>query len=263
MTENSSIGWTDHTANAWIGCTKVARGCTHCYAERENTRRHWTPGWGPGEARHLVGDATWLQYRRWEKRAAATGRTELVFCGSLMDWCDAEAPPGGLDRIHVAWRESPHLLWLMLTKRVECIEECLPADWGAGWPNVALGYSIAEPPDLAKMDAFVRIPALRRFVSYEPAIAWCELAPWFYDPCRLDQVIVGGESGGKDARLFDIQWARDTVRDCKAAGVRVFVKQLGTRPIGHAGRSLCLKHHKGEDPAEWPADLRVQQRIID
>jgi hypothetical protein len=31
MGENSKIEWTTHTFNPWIGCTKVAAGCTHCY----------------------------------------------------------------------------------------------------------------------------------------------------------------------------------------------------------------------------------------
>jgi len=33
MAENSKIGWTTHTFNPWLGCTKVHAGCTNCYAE--------------------------------------------------------------------------------------------------------------------------------------------------------------------------------------------------------------------------------------
>lgn len=31
MSENSSIEWTDHTFNPWIGCTKVSPGCANDY----------------------------------------------------------------------------------------------------------------------------------------------------------------------------------------------------------------------------------------
>jgi hypothetical protein len=42
----------------------------------------------------------------------------------------------------------------------------------------------------------------------------------------LDWIIVGGESG-PGARPFDVEWARSTVRQCRAADVPVFVKQMG------------------------------------
>lgn len=49
------------------------------------------------------------------------------------------------------------------------------------------------------------------------------------------------------------------MRQCKGAGVPVFMKQLGTKPT-------CGDRHlpydvtkKGGAPAEWPADLRVRE----
>jgi len=96
---------------------------------------------------------------------------------------------------------------------------------------------------------------------------------------RLDWIIVGGESG-PGARPFDIAWARSTVAQCKAAGVAVFVKQLGSRPYGwwwsesderkppsglsfgergNVNAEWNLNHRKGGDPSEWPEDLRVQE----
>jgi len=47
----------------------------------------------------------------------------------------------------------------------------------------------------------------------------------------IQWVVVGGESGPK-ARRFDVQWARSIVSQCKAAGVPVFVKQIGSEPRG-------------------------------
>jgi len=33
MADNSAIEWTDATWNPVTGCTKVSRGCDHCYGE--------------------------------------------------------------------------------------------------------------------------------------------------------------------------------------------------------------------------------------
>ena len=70
----------------------------------------------------------------------------------------------------------------------------------------------------------------------------------------LDWVIVGGESG-PGARPMMTDWAQDLVRQCRDAGIPVFVKQMGT----WAARFAKYKNRKGADPAEWPADLRVRE----
>jgi protein gp37 len=90
---------------------------------------------------------------------------------------------------------------------------------------------------------------------------------------KLHWVIVGGESG-PGARPFDIAWARDTIQQCKDAGVACFVKQFGASPYsitdriaGRAGLPdgspdgfyLRLNDSKGGDPEEWPEDLRVRE----
>jgi hypothetical protein len=88
--------------------------------------------------------------------------------------------------------------------------------------------------------------------------------------------VVGGESG-HGARPFDLTWARSAIAQCRAAGVPVFVKQLGANPrsrnaadgeplyldrYGHdpTGDYVpVLRDHKGGDMAEWPEDLRVRE----
>lgn len=99
----------------------------------------------------------------------------------------------------------------------------------------------------------------------------------------LQWVIVGGESG-PGARGCDIGRIRSVIEQCKAAGVACFVKQLGSHPYEahgemdyccsqceeHPGKhpldyegsdGICrpLRDPRGADPAEWPADLRVQE----
>jgi len=76
-------------------------------------------------------------------------------------------------------------------------------------------------------------------------------------------VIVGGESGG-GARPCDVAWVRSIVRQCGAADVPVFVKQFGSAPYGNpspgnAPSRFKLRSPKGNDPSEWPEDLRVRQ----
>jgi protein gp37 len=109
-------------------------------------------------------------------------------------------------------------------------------------------------------------PSAVRFVSYEPALGWVNFTLWMWADKRLkdkslDWIIVGGESG-PGARPFDIQWARNTIAQCEAAGVACFVKQVGSRPVEHGERwryEPKISDRKGGDIEEWPADLRVRE----
>lgn len=82
---------------------------------------------------------------------------------------------------------------------------------------------------------------------------------------KIDWVIVGGESGPATvARPFRLSWARSVVSQCRGAGVAVFVKQLGSNPEQHVSESAFgslseVRARKGDDPSEWPRDLRVQE----
>lgn len=71
-------------------------------------------------------------------------------------------------------------------------------------------------------------------------------------------MIVGGESG-PGARPMNLEWAYDIVDQCEAAGVAVFVKQLGTRPINYLGHDFPIKDRKGGNILEWPNRLRVRR----
>jgi protein gp37 len=74
---------------------------------------------------------------------------------------------------------------------------------------------------------------------------------------RLDQVIIGGESGA-GGRPFDLQWARNTIAQCKAAGILCFFKQAGSNAMLNNKR-LLLHDRKGGELSELPADLNVRE----
>lgn len=72
----------------------------------------------------------------------------------------------------------------------------------------------------------------------------------------IDWIFPGFESGA-DARMQDLALIRTAIADCAALDVACFVKQLG--PAYRDGdRVVALKHPRGEDPDEWPEDLRVR-----
>jgi protein gp37 len=198
-------------------------------------------------------------------------------------------------------RETPHLDWLLLTKRPENIERLLEAAatefgdlslWTSLSANLAVGTSV-ENQAVAdeRIPTLLKIPAAIRFLSTEPLLGPVDLdcmnfgsmvgiatrsilyAAWSgatQTGKKIDWIIVGGESG-PNARPCNVEWIRLIVKQCKVAGVPVFVKQFGSHPVGRwtkgeraaAGEGwpagMKIKHPKGGDPREWPEDLRVRE----
>lgn len=164
--------------------------------------------------------------------------------------------------------------------------------YGDPWPlpNVWLGVS-CENQETAdeRIPLLLQTPAAKRFVSYEPALGpvnfihylgcrcpecgthyaksgWSDCTDGSCDgrPRKLlDQVIIGGESG-PGARPFQAEWARNTIEQCKAAGVAAFVKQFGASAWqggadGTLRTRMPFKDKKGGDMDEWPEWARVRE----
>lgn len=175
------------------------------------------------------------------------------------------------------------LCWRDAVARLDGAGRAQP--FAPGWPlpNVWLGVSVEDQQRAdERIPLLLQTPAAVRFVSYEPALGTVNFEQYLFaehvltaeDDGRythrksvsLDWVIVGGESGN-GARPFDVAWARSVVQQCNAAGVPVFVKQMGARPFyvqdpprrGVDVTPLKFDNKKGGDMSEWPEDLRVRE----
>jgi protein gp37 len=275
MGAETKIQWCHHTFNPWVGCTRVSPGCVHCYAEAQNVRWRGGVNWGPGAERRVTSASNWREPLKWNREAEAAGERRRVFCASLADWADAEAPEGALPWLWELIRACSWLDFLMLTKRTHRIRECLPPDWGDGYANVWLGTTVEDQSRAdERIPRLLEVPARVRFLSMEPMLGPVDLDLMALDGPRLlarwsqlHWIIVGGESG-PGARPFYIDWARDIVRQCRGAGVAPFVKQFGANPRMTDTQNgatvdfriaLTLDRAHGGDPREWPEDLRVRE----
>src|ERR1035437_5190480 len=125
---------TDYTQNFWVGCTSVSQGCVNCYARAQ------VQGYGR-DFDKVVRSKTWNDPLKWNRAAAAASEVKRVFTCSWSDYFH----PGADQWRPEAWRsikDTPYLLWYVLTKRAELIADRLPEDWGEGYPNVCLGVTV-------------------------------------------------------------------------------------------------------------------------
>jgi len=223
MADNSIIAWTTHSWNPWMGCMKVSDGCKHCYAETLITVRMKLNVWGPAAStdRKVTGKDIWNRPARWNREAKASGEETFVFCASLCDiFEDHPTANAARPKVFDIIRATPHLTWQILTKRPERIASCLPEDWGEGWPHVWLGTSIEDLRVAERADHLRKVPAVVRFISYEPALGPLD----DLDLTGIDWVIYGGESG-PGYRAHDLAWPRVMRDRCAEDGVAFFFKQ--------------------------------------
>lgn len=257
MGKNSGIQWTDHTFNPWWGCTRVSPGCDHCYAATLAARV--APGvdyWGPEFRRREFGAKHWEEPRTWNAHAARFNRRDRVFCASMADVFDNQAPAGVRDRLWTLIRETPQLDWLLLTKRAGNIASMLPADWSKdqpGYANVWLGISVVNQAEADRdIPKLVAVPARMRFLSCEPMLGPINLWPHLKEG-GLHWVIIGGESGAH-ARAMPFAWAADIINACRSYGTPAFMKQLSQHDTRHYGEF-----------DKFPINLRVREfpRMVD
>ena len=260
MAENTKIEWADHTFNPWIGCMKVGPGCDHCYAETLATARLGVT-WGAGAPRRRTAESTWKQPLAWNRRAEKLGVRYRVFCSSLADVFDNEVDPAWRADLFDLIRVTPHLDWLLLTKRVGNVQSMIERGQGAIAgngrsyvpDNVWLGATIVNQAeadrDIPKLLATkVDLGVRKVFLSMEPLLGPVDLTilePGSSilnaltgrslnmvgdNPPRdgesLDWVIVGGESG-PGARPMHPDWARSLRDQCAGAAVPFLFKQWG------------------------------------
>lgn len=145
------------------------------------------------------------------------------------------------------------------------------------WPllNVNLGVTCENQKCADKrIPILLQIPASKRFVSIEPMLEEIDLRMIMIPTCKpngsapydclrgtmagdngyrkdpvcgsLDWVIVGCESG-PGRRPCKLEWVRNIVAQCRAAGVAVFVKQLS------------ISNKVIHDIEQFPEDLQIRE----
>jgi protein gp37 len=244
MAEFTTIAWTDHTMNFWIGCTRVSAACDHCYAEYQEDTRFHRVQWGD-HPRHRTSATKWREPFTWNRKASAAIEHRRVFSNSLADFWDNQADPAWRSDALAIIRQCIHLNWLLLSKRPQNIRKMLPPDWGQGWPHVWLGATVENMVEARRrIPLLLRSPAPCHFLSVEPMLEMLDLRPWL-GPDKINWVICGGESG-HERRMMDPAWARDLRDQCAEAGIGFYMKQM-TACYPTEGKRLI------------PADLQIFQ----
>ena len=126
MGDKSKIEWTDATWNPVTGCTKITRGCDHCYAERFSERFRGVFG-HPFEngfdltfrPERLVWPISWK-------------RSRMIFVNSMSDLFHKLVPDAYVDRVFDTMEQADWHIFQVLTKRSTRMTGYLRRRYGNG-----------------------------------------------------------------------------------------------------------------------------------
>jgi protein gp37 len=243
MAEHSAIEWTDATWNPVTGCTKITTGCDNCYAHRFSERFRGVPG-HPFEngfdltLRHERVD----QPLRWR-------RGRMIFVNSMSDLFHKEVPKAFIDSVFDTMESADWHTYQVLTKRSPRLRDYMSKRYADREPpaHIWTGVSVEDRKGAARIAHLRQARSAVRFLSVEPLIG--PVGP--VDLTDIHWVIAGGESG-PNARVMQIEWAREIRDACREQGVPFFFKQWGGFRPKSGGREL-----DGREWSEWPAAKRM------
>ena len=218
----SSTSW-----NLWHGCKKCSPGCWHCYVYRRDAEF----GRDSSIVRRTKAFRKPVQkYRTGPHKGEYKNPAGSVFLTCFTSDFFIEEADEWRPEAWEIMRERSDCSFYMITKRPERILQSLPADWGAGYPNVEICCT-CENQRMAdkRLPVFLELPLPNKSIIHEPMLEQINIRPYLekYGP-QISSVSCGGESG-LEARICDYGWVLDTYMQCVEYGVPFSFHQTGAR----------------------------------
>lgn len=215
----NSVSW-----NPWHGCHRVSEGCQNCYMFLGDGSR------GVGDSNVVRRSRTQFDLPlRKDRRGRYILRDRLILTSMTSDFFIEEADQWRAD----AWsiiRKRGDCTFVILTKRPERIEQCLPPDWGMGYPNVRLSVSAENQRTWdERVPRLCRIPAAKHDVFMAPMIGPISTDDVLDEFC-VDAIYLGGEYC-ENARPCDFDWVLEVRESCICHNVTFYWRNCGSNLI--------------------------------
>lgn len=132
-----------------------------------------------------------------------------------------------------AWemiRTRSDLHFLMITKRIDRLAACLPADWGDGYDHVTICCTVENQACADyRLPIYRALPVKHKVIICEPLLERIDLSAYSIGEW-IEQVVAGGESG-YEARPCNFDWVMELRGICVQNGVSFWFKQTGAKFI--------------------------------
>lgn len=239
--------------NPWHGCHKISPGCTHCYVYREDAAFGTTiPSDTVRKTASFSLPLRRDRYRAWKFPPG----TEFALCFTS-DFLIEEAD-GWRPELWEIIRQRSDCSFFFFTKRIERLSSCLPADWGDGYPNMAIGCTVENQCYAdRRLPLFLSLPIRHRIIVAAPMLGQIDITPYL-NPELIEKVTVGGESG-RYARPLDYEWVLDLRMQCIRHSIPFTFHQTGSYLIKDRHLYRIPRCHQHSQASKAGLDTSVRR----
>ena len=209
--------------NAWHGCKKYSAGCANCYMYALD-KMHNVP-----ERSFVVKKTNSFnlplsknRHRQYKIPAGFILRVNMssdTFIEEADQW---------RDEMWEIIKKRCDVIFYILTKRVDRIQQCLPDDWNDGYENVVLNITCENQKLFnQRWEIFKDIPAKHKGIHLSPLLSAIDIKPALSSQ-QLDSVFCEGENyGGNRSRPCYYDWLKQISDDCRQYKVNFVFHSTG------------------------------------
>ena len=207
--------------NPWHGCIKCSEGCQNCYVyylDRMRGKNGSDIYKTKTDFRYPLSKDRAGRYKIQSGEMISVCMTSDFFLEEADEW-RSEA----WDMMHV----RSDVIFLLLTKRIDRVHDCLPANWGDGWDNVFLTVTCENQARAdERIPVLLDLPFKHKGLHCAPLLGPIRLGSYL-DSGQIEQVACGGENYG-GSRPCDFDWVKSLREECVSRDITFCFMETGT-----------------------------------
>lgn len=206
--------------NPWHGCVKKSEGCQNCYMYFFDAQR----GKSGSDIFRVKNNFDYPLHK--DKNGNYKIKSgEFIRVCMTSDFFLEEADKWRNEAWNIMLRRSD-VVFILVTKRPERVERCLPANWNDGWPNVWLNVTTENQARAdERAPILLDLPFHHKGFLVAPFIGEVSLRKYLSSDV-IDNVWCGGENYD-GARPLHYSWVEKLSNECKAADVSFSFLETG------------------------------------
>ena len=203
--------------NPWHGCHKKSAGCLNCYMFRRDSLYD-------KDSNIVTKTKDFnLAMKKYKNGLYYIPSGEEVYTCMTSDFFIEEADEWRQE----IWKKNRlDVNFVIITKRIERFNDCIPKDWNDGYDNVKI-ICTSENQQMAdeRLPIFLDLPIKHREIIHEPMLEKIDIEKYLKTN-KIERVTCGGESGN-NARECNYDWIINTRNQCVKYNVPFYFKQTG------------------------------------
>ena len=240
--------------NPWHGCIKKSEGCKNCYMYFLDKSRNQD-----GSKIFKVAGKFDYPIQRDKNGEYKVKSGEQIRVCMTSDFFLEQADMWRND----AWNiisQRKDVVFLLLTKRPERVEKCLPSNWGDGWENVFFNVTTENQKRAdERIPILLDLPFKHKGIMVAPFLDKISIDKYLqYN--QIEQVVAGGENYD-GARPTKYEWVKDLYEECKRYNITFCFAETGNIFIMN-GKTYRFNNKRQQSVFAYNLGLQYQGKAV-